>query len=256
LRTVLALLIALGALCAQAQERVLRELKSGIEFTGEQVRELERDQFANPGMLWVERGEKLWSEPAGSEGRSCASCHGDARASMKGVSARYPAIDRAGGRLLDLEDRIRQCRSERQKAGPLKYESEALVSFTAYVTMQSRGAPIDVSIEGAARSHFEAGRALYYRRAGQMNLACNQCHEQNWGKRLLAETISQGHPNAFPAYRLDWQSIGSLQRRLRACYFGIRAEMPPFGAPELVDLELFLAWRAKGLPIEAPGVRR
>ena len=256
MRTVLAFLIALGAACVQAQERVLRELKSGVEFTGAQIRALERDEFANPGMLWVQRGEKLWSEPAGSEGKSCASCHGDARASMKGVAARYPAIDRASGRLLNLEGRIQQCASERRRAGPLKYESEELVSLTVYVAMQSRGVPIDASIEGAARVHFDAGRALYYRRAGQMNLACNQCHEQNWGKRLLAETLSQGHPNAFPSYRLDWQSMGSLQRRLRACFFGIRAEMPAFGAPELLDLELFLAWRAKGLAIETPGVRR
>ena len=256
MRTVLAFLIALGAACVQAQERVLRELKSGVEFTGAQIRALERDEFANPGMLWVQRGEKLWSEPAGSEGKSCASCHGDARASMKGVAARYPAIDRSSGRLLNLEGRIQQCASERRRAGPLKYESEELVSLTVYVAMQSRGVPIEVSIEGAARAYFDAGRALYYRRAGQMNLACNQCHEQNWGKRLLAETLSQGHPNAFPAYRLDWQSMGSLQRRLRACFFGIRAEMPAFGAPELLDLELFLAWRAKGLAIETPGVRR
>ena len=83
-----------------------------------------------------------------------------------------------------------------------------------------------------------------------------QCHDANWGKRLLAETISQGHGNAFPAYRLEWQTVGSLQRRIRACYFGIRAEMPAPGARGLTDLELFLAWRAQGLPMEAPGVRR
>jgi len=89
-----------------------------------------------------------------------------------------------------------------------------------------------------------------------MNLACASCHDDSWGKRLLVETISQGHPDAFPAYRLEWQGVGSLQRRIRACLFGVRAEMPAVGATELTDLELFLAWRAKGLPIEAPGVRR
>jgi sulfur-oxidizing protein SoxA len=82
-----------------------------------------------------------------------------------------------------------------------------------------------------------------------MNLACAQCHDRNWGKRLLNETISQGHGNAFPAYRLEWQGMGSLQRRIRACLFGIRAEMPPPGAPELTDVELYLAWRAQGCPL-------
>ena len=178
---------------AQAQQRTLPSnvLRSGIEFAGADVRSMQSDDLANPGFLWVERGEKLWNEAAGG---SCASCHGDASTSKRGVAARYPAFDR--------------------------------------------------------------GRAFYSRRHGQMNLSCAQCHDQNWGKRLYAETLSQGHGNAFPAYKLEWQTLGSLQRRIRACLFGIRAEMPPAGAPELTDLELFLAWRAQGLPLEAPGVRR
>jgi sulfur-oxidizing protein SoxA len=111
-------------------------------------------------------------------------------------------------------------------------------------------------IDGPASAAFDRGRAFYKQRHGQMNLSCAQCHDQNWGKRLYAETVSQGHGNAFPAYKLEWQTLGSLQRRIRACLFGIRAEMPPAGAGELTDLELFLAWRAQGLPLEAPGVRR
>jgi sulfur-oxidizing protein SoxA len=71
------------------------------------------------------------------------------------------------------------------------------------------------------------GRAFYVNRHGQMNLSCAQCHDQDWGKKLLSETISQGHGNAFPAYRLEWQKVGSLQRRIRSCLSGIRAEMPP-----------------------------
>jgi len=124
------------------------------------------------------------------------------------------------------------------------------------VAYQSRGLPLAVSIDGPARAAFERARAFYDQRHGQMNLACAHCHDQNWGKRLLGETISQGHGNAFPAYRLEWQGLGSLQRRIRACLFGVRAEMPPAGAAELAELELFLAWRAQGLPVEAPGVRR
>jgi sulfur-oxidizing protein SoxA len=50
--------------------------------------------------------------------------------------------------------------------------------------------------------------------------------------------------------------VGSLQRRLRACYSALHAEMPDYDARELLELELFLAWRSNGLPIEAPAVRR
>ena len=175
---------------------------------------------------------------------------------MRGVAARYPAFDRGSGSMLDLEARINACRVRHQGAKPFERESDELLALTAYVAAQSRGMPIAVSIDGPARTSYERGRALYTTRHGQMNLACAQCHEQSWGKRLYAETLSQGHGTAFPAYRLEWQSLGSLQRRIRACFYGIRAEMPRPGALELTDLELYLAWRAQGLPIETPGVRR
>lgn len=256
--TACAVLLALVCAGAEAQERRIppEQIKSGSAFSSPEVRSLEQDVFANPGMLWVERGARTWSERSGSAGRSCASCHGDARASMKGVAARYPAVDRASGKLLDLGGRIQQCRAVRQGAAALRHESDELLALAAFVAFQSRGMPIETSVEGAAREHFEAGRRYFYTRRGQMNLTCAQCHEENWGKRLLAETISQGHPNAFPAYRLEWQTMGSLARRLRACLSGIRAEMLPYGSPEYLDLELFLAWRARGLPVETPGVRR
>ena len=226
--------------------------RSGIDYAGADVRAMETDDAQNPGMLWVERGAVLWKEG----GTSCASCHGDAPMSMKGVAARMPAWSVAQNRVVDLEDRINACRVERQQRPPLARESEDLNALTAYVATQSRGLPVHVDVGGAARAAFERAQAYYHERRGQMNLACASCHEQNAGKRLLAETISEGHSNAFPAYRLEWQSVGSLQRRLRACLFGIRAALPPEGSPELTELELYLGWRASGLPVETPGVRR
>ena len=252
---VAAMLISCAAL---AQERAipLDQLKSGSAFLGADLLSLQKDEFANPGTLWVERGEKLWSEPAGKRNLSCASCHEDAKSSMRGVAARYPRIDAESGKLLDLEGRINLCRGRRMAAEPLRYESGDMLSLTAYVARQSRGLPIEASIDGPARAHFDAGERAYRLRRGQMNLSCAHCHEANWGKRLLSETISQGHPTGYPVYRMEWQTMGSLERRLRACLSGIRAEMLPYGSPEYLDLELYLAWRAQGLPVETPGVRR
>ena len=215
---------------------------------------MQSDDLANPGFLWVERGAKSWNDS--KSGASCASCHGEASGSMRGVAARYPVFDAASGTVLDLEARINDCRVRRQKQNALARESDELLGLTAYVALQSRGLPTATRIDGPASAAFDRGRAFYNQRHGQMNLSCAQCHDQNWGKRIYAETVSQGHGNAFPAYKLEWQTVGSLQRRIRACLFGIRAEMPPAGASELTDLELFLAWRAQGLPLEAPGVRR
>src|SRR5256885_16986097 len=43
--------------------------------------------------------------------------------------------------------------------------------------------------------------------------------------------IPQAHPTGYPLYRLEWQNLGSLQRRLRNCLVGIRAEPYDYGAP-------------------------
>jgi sulfur-oxidizing protein SoxA len=231
-------------------------VKSGLEFAGADIRGLQADDFANPGMLWVARGETLWSEPAGTNGKACAACHGDARQSMKGVAARYPRVDPGAARLVNVEGRINLCRTRNQGAEALAYESDDLLALTAFVARQSRGMPVNVTIDWQNRRNFERGRDFYHRRQGQMNLSCSHCHDRNWGKKLAAETVSQGHGNAYPVYRLEWQAMGSLHRRFRSCLYGIRAELLPQGSQEFLDLELYLAWRASGLAIETPGVRR
>ena len=231
-------------------------LKNGSAFTSEANRSLQADDFANPGMLWVERGAKQWGEAAGRSEKSCSSCHGDAAQTMKGAAAHYPKIDRASARLVNVSGRINLCRERHQQALPYAQESEELLALTAYVTHQSRGVPMNVTIDSHNARDFERGRNRFYRRMGQMNLSCAHCHDRYWDRTLAIEKVSQGQPTGFPAYRQEWQTVGSLQRRLRACYSGLRAQMPPPGARELVELELFLAWRANGLPIEAPAVRR
>jgi sulfur-oxidizing protein SoxA len=46
-----------------------------------------------------------------------------------------------------------------------------------------------------------------------------------------------------------------LKRRLRNCLVGIRAESYAYDASEYVALEIYLMDRAKGMPLDAPGVR-
>jgi sulfur-oxidizing protein SoxA len=231
------------------------ERRSGYDFMSRETRAMQDDDATNPGMLGVLEGGGLWAHKAGTAGRACADCHGEARASMKGVAARYPAFDATVKRPVNLEQRINLCRTERQQAPPLVYESRELLALTAYVARHSRGLPIDIAVDARTQPFLDAGRATFYRRQGQLNLACNQCHDENWGKRLAGNPIPQAHPTGYPVYRLEWQSLGSLQRRLRGCLTGIRAEPYEYGAPELVELELFLMWRARGMAIETPGVR-
>jgi len=238
-----------------AAEIPLGERRSGYEFMSRETRAIQDDDATHPGMLWVLDGEGLWKRKAGTADRACADCHGDARASMKGVAARYPAFDTARGRPVSLEQRINGCRVERQKAAPFAYESKDLLALTAYVARQSRGLPIKVTIDERTRPFLEAGREAFHRRQGQLNLSCAQCHDDNWGKHLAGSVIPQAHPTGYPLYRLEWQGLGSLERRLRNCLTGMRAQAPDFGSAEFVDLEFFLMWRARDMKIETPGVR-
>jgi L-cysteine S-thiosulfotransferase len=250
-----ALTVVTIAASAFAGEIPRAERRSGYEFMSRETRAMQDDDTANPGMLWVLEGGTLWEKKIGAAGRACADCHGDPRASMKGVAARYPAFDAAKGRPVGLEQRINVCRTDRQEAPSLAYDSRELLALTALVARQSRGLPIDIAIDARTQPFLDAGRATFHRRQGQLNLACAQCHDENWGRQLAGNVIPQAHPTGYPLYRLEWQGLGSLQRRLRNCLVGIRAEPYDYGAPELVDLELYLMWRARGMTIDAPAVR-
>jgi sulfur-oxidizing protein SoxA len=249
--------VALTAVAASAVagEIASGDRRSGYDFMSRETRAMQDDDTVNPGALWVLEGGALWNRTPGAAGRACADCHGDARTSMKGVAARHPAFDATQGRPLALEQRINRCRIDRQQAPPLAWESRELLALTAFVARQSRGLPITVAIDEHTRPFLEAGRATWERRQGQLNLACGQCHDDHWGRQLAGNVIPQAHPTGYPIYRLEWQGLGSLERRLRNCLVGIRAEPYEFGAPELVDLELYLMWRARGMPMESPAVR-
>ena len=249
-RSALVLAFLAGAACAG--EIPLAERRSGYEFMGRETRAMQDDDTTNPGTLWLLDGEALWSRKVGE--RSCADCHGEASSSMKSVATRYPTVD-AKGRLLNLEQRINECRVERQKAPALAFESRDLLALTALVARQSRGLPIEIKVDERNNKPLEAGRAAFHRRQGQLNLSCSQCHDDRPGIKLAGNTIPQAHPTGYPIYRLEWQGMGSLQRRLRNCFIGVRAEPYAYGSQEFTELELYLMWRARGMKLETPAVR-
>jgi sulfur-oxidizing protein SoxA len=230
--------------------------RSGYTYLSEDNQRLQDDDFANPGLLWVERGRERWGQADGAAATSCAGCHGDAATSMRGVRTRYPLFDPARGTLINLEQRINRCRAQHMQATPYPYESEPLLDLAAFIGFQSRGMPVDVRIDGPGRPFFEAGRALFYERRGQLDMACAHCHERYAGQRLRGDVISQGQTNGFPVYRFTWQTLGSTHRMFEWCNTSVRAEPYPLGSDEYVNLELFLAWRGRGLPVETPAIRR
>jgi sulfur-oxidizing protein SoxA len=229
--------------------------RSGYEFMGASTQAMQKDDTLNPGMLWVKEGEVLWMQPAGASNKACVSCHAAAQSSMRGVAARYPAFDQSLGRPLALSQRINQCRQQHQQAQPLRAESQELLALESYVAFQSRGLPLAPPDDARLEPFRQRGEQFFVQRIGQLNLSCAQCHDGLAGKRLGSSVIPEAHPTGYPVYRLEWQAMGSLQRRLRGCMSGVRAEPFAYGAQELVELELYLNARARGMTLEAPGVR-
>jgi len=254
MKRLVVLAVGLCALAAAGAAQTDGRL-SGSAFMSRETQAMQADDMANPGMLWVAEGEALWSQPAGSSRQSCASCHGADASSMDGVAARYPAIDEASGRPVTIEGRINLCRSRHQGADDLASESRELLSLSAFVGHRSRDRRIQPPDDPRMVAVRARGEALYRQRQGQLNFSCANCHDDNAGGRLGAAPIPQAHPTGYPLYRLEWQSLGSLQRRLRNCLVGVRAEPYAPGSAEMVALEAWLAWRARGMTIETPAVR-
>lgn len=234
----------------------VEDRKSGYFYMGTQTRALQDDEFLNPGVFAIDQGKAIWNKSDGPKGQSCAACHGNAEQTMKGVAAKYPRFDDGKGGVINLELVINRERTERMGAAPLEYESDALLALTTYITYQSRGLTREPVITGPAAPFFEQGKEFFFTRRGQLDLSCAQCHDDRAGGKLRGDTISQGQINGFPFYRLIWRSMGSTHRMFQWCNTSMRAEPFAMGSEEYLNLELYVAWRGRGLLIETPAVRK
>jgi L-cysteine S-thiosulfotransferase len=238
-----------------AKDFPLPEIVSGYWFRTKETQAIQDDDFNNPGFFAVEEGEQLWSKPDGAAGKSCASYHQDAAESMKGVGAAMPKWSEKLRKPVNLEQQINICRSGRMQAPPWQFGTAELTAMTTYVRFQSRGMPVAPRVDGPMTPWFEKGKKLYYERNGQLDLACANCHERNFGKYLRADFLSQGQSNGFPVYRLREQRLVPLHERLEGCIFDVRGVPYAPLSDEAVALEVYLAWRGTGLPVETPAVR-
>lgn len=249
-RSTLVWTLALCAAGAAAADTAVR--RAGIDYLSPTLRAMQRDDTQNPAMLWVREGQALWSRQ-GADGRSCASCH--AGVSLNGVAARHPAFDAALDRPVNLPERIDRCRERHLQQAPQGADGAEVLALSAWLAYQARGLPVAPPPDARMASWRQRGEQLWQRRFGQLNLACAQCHDARPDLRLGGAPITQAHPTGYPIYRLEWQTLGSLQRRMRGCMAGVRAEPFATDATEWLALEAWLMQRAAGLPMEGAAVR-
>lgn len=233
----------------------LPELISGWHFRGEETRTMQADDFDNPGMIYVDDAREAWNTVEGEAGKSCASCHGDVAESMEGVRAVYPKWNEEAGEVRTLEMQVNACRTGNMEAEPLKYTGTDMTSMVALISSVSRGMPVNVATDGPVAETWEKGKELYYTRFGQLELSCANCHEDNYGRMIRADHLSQGQINGFPVYRLKNTKLNAVHARFKGCVRDTRAETFSPGSPEFVALELYVASRGNGLSVEGPSVR-
>lgn len=227
---------------------------SGWLFRTPETRAMQMDDFDNPMLLFAEAGEEAWATADGSEGKSCADCHGDMAEGMKGVRAAMPKVNEAG-QLWSLEDYIDNCRTTRMGAEAWGFDKKPMNNMITAISMQSRGMPVAVQIDGPAAEFWRRGKEMYYTRYGQLELSCANCHEENYGNNIRADHLSQGQISGFPTYRLKTAGVVSIHNRFKGCIRDTRAETFGPGSQEFRELELYVASRGLGLEIEGAGVR-
>ena len=227
---------------------------SGWHFREDETRDLQRDDFDNPSMVFVDRGLDKWNKPMGKNGESCAGCH-EGPESMTGVRAVTPRVDEKSGKLMIMEDYINNCVTERMGLEAWKVTGDDMKDMMSLISMQSRGMPVNVKIDGPAQPFWEKGKEIYYTRYGQLEMSCANCHEDNTGKFIRSDHLSQGQINGMPLYRLKDSGMVTAQNRFVGCVRDTRAETFKAGSDEFKALELYVASRGNGLSVEGVGVR-
>ena len=242
------------SLLANNLDNKINNVLSGYNFAEPSTRNMQDDDFLNPGILWVENGEKLWNKIEGPNKQSCNSCHGRS-SNMKGISLKYPMVIKKNKKLINLEQRINICRKKMQ-VEKFDEESKEILSLSTLIGYKSRNMKLNYKVTENNKKWYSLGKELYFKKIGLMGLSCNQCHDERVGLNLRAEKVSQGQINGFPSYLLRWSKVVSVHKRIQFCNEQARAVPYEINSKENNALQLYLSVRGNGLNIETPAVRK
>ena len=237
---------ATAAPAHQASASPLTQKRSAFEAMSPALQAMQTDDAQNPAFLWVQGARASFEA-------QCSRCHSPQ--SLQDVATRYPAFDAILRRPLTVAGRINQCRRRHLNQPALGPEDDELLGLQTLLGLAARGQPMQSVADPRLQPWLARGQALWQQRHGQIDLSCAECHDRHAGGRLAGSPIPQGHATGYPTYRLEWQTLGSLQRRFRNCMTGVRAEPYAQHSDEFTALELYLRQRAAGMAVETPAVR-
>ena len=223
-------------------------MDAGMRKQWEEIMQLPPYEFA------VDEGKDEFEKPF-ANGKHYGDCFANGGI---GVRQNFPYFDTATGEVVTLDLAINRCRTANGEK-PLPYQTGMMASITAYMAETSRGKPFDIKIpdDPRARAAYEAGKQFFYTRRGQLNFSCASCHVTSSGQRMRGDVLAPalGVLAAFPIYRSDWGSMGTIDRRFVTCSSQMRSVPLPPQDPAYRNVEYFLSYMNNGILITGPGTR-
>lgn len=228
----------------------------------------------NPAELWEARGEDLWKKKAGPKNASLEQCDlGKGPGVVKGAYAELPRYFKDTNKVMDLEQRLIQCRTTLQglsnaEAVKTPFGSvgnpSTIEGLVAYVAGESRGMKMTVSASHPAEKRaYEIGKQMFFFRGGSHDFACATCHSASKQRirlqqlpNLLEKKDAQMTYATWPAYRVSQGEVRTMQHRLNDCYRQQRFPEPVYASDSLTALTMYLAKNAEGATYDGPGLKR
>lgn len=202
----------------------------------------------------IEKGEELYNKKF-ANGNSLATCFPDAT-----VGGMYPYFDETKKEVVSMTSAVNDClRANGEKEWHTKKGDMAnFQAFLAFST-QEAGKNFDIKIQSeAAKKAYENGKEYYYTQKGYLKLSCAECHIQGAGQRVRNEKLSPltGQITHFPVYRLKWDELGTLERRISGCVLDQGQVPPKDESTQMKELLYFLAYMSNGMAVDGPDVRK
>lgn len=229
----------------------------------------------NPGELWIERGKTLYYEKRGPKSASLERCDlGLGPGKLEGATAQLPRYFPDTDIVQDLESRLFTCMVQLQgfnrddivkiAISPAGSNGSDVEALALYITSRSNGMKMNVSLSHQKEyDMYKAGEYLFYRRSGQTDFACVQCHGEANKRIRLQDLVHMTDKKqiqevvaSWPAYRGAHFVVRTMQWRLYDCFWQMRLPELNYASDVSIALTTYLHYQGNGAVIKVPGFKR
>ena len=229
----------------------------------------------NPGELWIDKGKNLFFEKRGPKKASLEQCDfGMGPGKLEGAAAQLPRYFPDVAKVQDLESRLLTCMVQlqgfkrediiRRAISPGGSSGSDVEALALYITSRSNGMKVNVSLSHQQEyDMYKAGEYIFFRRSGQTDFGCVQCHGEANKRIRLQDLIhmtdkkgAQEVASSWPAYRGAHYVVRTMQWRLNDCFWQMRLPDLNYGSDVTVALTAYLNYQGNGAVIKVPGFKR